>query len=727
MRINAELANKLKKAAKADPYLEGSLNEYISNFATFDDAAIDERLKITAGYRARAEEYGGTKVHRYGAAVIEMSRDCVGLSLAWHLDNNSAYIDSLKKLVSAVCEAPDWVFQGKYDDFDADLRTADIGVNIAIAFDSMKEFFPETEKELITNALMNKCVLPIYNEWVSPKTHKHAFDTMGHNWWGVIVAGGGVILSILGREPKLLEEMRYGIQEWFNYPGNVLQNKKGNFMDGGFIEFLGYLSYALANVVIWESLGGKVLPEERIICLADFFLTHFYELDEGMHVANFGDSPRVLAGSNIHVLFYLASRFNRKDLYAMLKKMGPMGSFPLNYCFYPGFGSGEDIAAAGISAPCRAIYNRSGYAVVRSGYSVKDWFFAIRSGESWNHNHLDAGSFILSSGGKEIIIDSGTCTYSRKEYHDYYVQPRAHNVILFNGAGQNFDQMYNGTKYEGGFPSKLFCDGFTYLVADNTGPYANIYQRFYRHLLFLDGVILIIDDLYTYKEGMLSCLFHYAGELAGAAPSFKITNGGVVTRLVNLFPEKSYVSVKTGYREELKAPRAEDMPPPESPYLQIDAATSGRRLKFVNAFVLDLPQNTGAEISTVYRDNIIEVIIKKSSGLTRVLCNERADGRVMHKNSNFEYGNVSSDGFIVCLDEDSLGDIKSVGMINGSRLNIDGSFFSGSLLKTDCFFDLENNKLTAQASTGTRMHWCGSEDAIALSQGENIINLGGNT
>jgi len=559
---------------------------------------------------------------------------------------------------------------------------------------------------------------------------------MGHNWWSVIVAGGGAILKILESDichtsidiAAMYQDMRLGIAEWFNYPGNLLQNKKANFADGGFIEFLGYLTYALANIIVWESLGETIMPEEKIAGLVDFFMTLFYEFDDGVRTVNFGDSSRVFTGSNMHVLFYLASRFDRGDLYAMLQKMGPIGPFPLNYCFHPRADTSLDLATVSNTAPTTAIFNGAGCAVVRSGYNAADWLFAMKSGESWNHNHLDAGTFVLYSGGKEIIIDSGTCTYSRDEYHDYYVQPQAHNIVLFDGAGQNFDQMYNGTKYEGRFPSRLFGDGFTYLLADNTGPYANIYQRFYRHMLFLDGVILLIDDLHTYKEGLLSCLLHYVGELCtkphpNDAQSFVLSNGNITTSLVSLFPPNANISVKTGYREEVKAPRSEDLPLPESPYLQIDAPTENRRQKFINAFVLDLPQTRGVEISTIYHDNIIEVSIKSKSGLTRVICNEKADGRVMHKNSTFKFGNISSDGFIICISEDMAGTMESVAMINGSQLHINDSFFCGSLIKADSFFDLKNKKLTAEVTADTRMHWQGRDDAIALSQGENTVDL----
>ena len=42
--------------------------------------------------------------------------------------------------------------------------------------------------------------------------------------------------------------------------------------------------------------------------------------------------------------------------------------------------------------PLLGICPHTGYAMCRTGYGKNDRFFAIKTGESWNHNHLDAGS-----------------------------------------------------------------------------------------------------------------------------------------------------------------------------------------------------------------------------------------------------------------------------------------------------------------------------------------------
>ena len=718
MVITDELVQRLSRMAKNDSYLSLSLEDLMHKIEGVNSESIAKSLDTLAHYHRRANEFGSAKWYRYGGAMIEIARETTGLCLAYRLSQDSKYIEAAKSMLIAVCHAPDWVFQGKIDNhFEADLLTADIGVNVAIAFSSLSGFLSKDEERIIRDALIQKSVTPIYQEWINPISHRHALDTMGHNWWGVIVAGAGVIISILDQNHSILTEIQEGIKEWLAYPGNVLLNKKGNFTDGGYIEFLGYLTYALSNCVTWEHIGGLKLPEQLAYELVDFFMVHFRETDSGIRIANFGDSPITFSGTNLHVLLYLAGRFQRKDLLAWCKKMTLLGAFPLNYCLYPDINNGYDM----VLAPCRAVYNNSGYSVVRSGYKIDDWFFAMKTGESWNHNHLDAGTFIISAKGKDIVIDSGSCTYSRSEYKDYYVQPHAHNVVLFNNSGSHCDQLYNGTKYEGNFPSKLFCNGFTYLLADCTGPYARLYRRFYRHLFFWDGIILLLDDIHAYADGCLSFLLHYAGDLECTDSCFLISNGGDTTKIFSLFPKETKVSVKTGYSQEIKGPGSEDAPLPESPYLQIDTATEQCRGKFITAFILDYPQNEGLKIETMHKEDVIEILIKKTSSITRIICNEKADGRIMHQNSNFKYDNIDSDAFFIVYEMELNGSLKAVTMINGSRLAIGESFSCGSLLKIDCCFDLENGILTAEASAETRLFRQGSNNPIRLMVGENKI------
>ena len=87
--------------------------------------------------------------------------------------------------------------------------------------------------------------------------------------------------------------------------------------------------------------------------------------------------------------------------------------------------------------PNSCAYPDMGWAMLRSSWENDATLLAVKSGYTWNHAHADAGSFILFKHGVPLITDAGHCAYHRPEYTSYYYrQSKAHNVILFNGAGQ---------------------------------------------------------------------------------------------------------------------------------------------------------------------------------------------------------------------------------------------------------------------------------------------------
>ncbi len=127
---------------------------------------------------------------------------------------------------------------------------------------------------------------------------------------------------------------------------------------------------------------------------------------------------------------------------------------------------------------------------------------AVKSGFAWNHAHPDAGSFILFHAGQPLIIDSGNCSYGRREYTSYYRHSKAHNVVLFNGHGQNPEDCGHGdrgVKTPGRVYRLMDTAGLKYVFADATGPTSWKFSRNYRHFLWVFDVILIFDDVRTHE------------------------------------------------------------------------------------------------------------------------------------------------------------------------------------------------------------------------------------
>src|SRR5690606_30688212 len=94
---------------------------------------------------------------------------------------------------------------------------ADLGLGIAFVFRFASPL--HERKDAMRNFLENKCLKPILGDWVDDATRIHSLDTMGHNWWSVIVAGAGVIAAILGDEATA-SQLAGRIREWSAYPGS---------------------------------------------------------------------------------------------------------------------------------------------------------------------------------------------------------------------------------------------------------------------------------------------------------------------------------------------------------------------------------------------------------------------------------------------------------------------------------------------------------------------------
>ena len=97
----------------------------------------------------------------------------------------------------------------------------------------------------------------------------------------------------------------------------------------------------------------------------------------------------------------------------------------------------------------------------------------------------------------------------------YFCAPEAHNVITFNGEGIREDGMYcGGVATMGEIASYINEPDYKYILADCTKPYLNILQKNMRHVILLEGVVFIIDDIYADRDGYAEFLLHYAGNAA---------------------------------------------------------------------------------------------------------------------------------------------------------------------------------------------------------------------
>lgn len=82
----------------------------------------------------------------------------------------------------------------------------------------------------------------------------------------------------------------------------------------------------------------------------------------------------------------------------------------------------------------------------------------------------------------------------------------------------------------------LDADNVKYVLANGTGPYSDQFSRNFRHFLWIDDVIYMIDDLKTYDVGHFEWLWHPGGEAEKRGIDLNITNGNSSVVVRPLYP-----------------------------------------------------------------------------------------------------------------------------------------------------------------------------------------------
>ncbi|MGI8783187.1 MAG: heparinase II/III domain-containing protein [Acidobacteriota bacterium] len=614
------------------------------------DALVQAELVTEAMARQPARQGNAARAN-YPQASGQISAMGMTLGLAYHVTGQERYAQKLRQALLHYAGYQQWcspAYNTRKPSWNSELATGAFCFGAAVGYDALHDFLSVEDRKRIAQAMARLGILPTLNDWVLPERRIHALDSMGHNWWSVCVSLAGVAaLSLLGddeRAPEWVERAAHGLEEWFGYRGNVLQNKPANFDDAGaFYESVHYTDYAVSEYLLFRLALSNAMPkylQPRIPALervGDFFTHTLYPATGPFFTVNFGDSylqeqqmrsMRLLPAVGLDsaaVRFYLKQTGgNSSDAMALLDPSD------IGVTFSP-------------ALPTSVIYPDIGWAMLRSSWEDNATLLAVKSGFFWNHAHADAGSFILFHAGQPLIIDSGTCSYGRKEYGGYYMQSRAHNVILFNGQGQPEEDRMRGSKFSGQVHSLMDGLGVKYVYADATGPMARYLNRNYRHWLWLEGAILIFDDVLAHEAGRFDWLLHYAGSAHQQGNEVTLTNGPAKAAVRFLFPEQLTVREEQGL--------AERNPDQKRMYLSFSPAAPSREQKFITAIMPHTEGRSEAlpKLELLRSENALGVRIHGLGHVTEAWLNLQADGRRMHENSHNVIAGWETDAYLVVL------------------------------------------------------------------------------
>jgi hypothetical protein len=641
---------------------------------------------------------------RAGRQIFEMA---FTLGLVYRATGGKQYSDKLREALLHFAGYENWHgpgFPKRTPPWHSELNTARFCVSVGTGYDTLHSVLSPSERQAVAGALTRLGILPTVEDWLDTRTRIHSLDSMGHNWWAVCVSSAGVAaLSLMGEDSRAihwLNRIYQSLTEWFAFSGDILENKTANFgSQGAFYESVNYANYALSEYLRFRLAYANVLPHRKqpdyppLSKSCEYFCQTFYPNSHAPLTLNFGDSASNLQVANT-VRLFIETGFSHPSAGWYLAKTESAPWQALDFVLHK-----PAPKPAPVRLPRSLSYSDIGWAMLRDSWADDSTLLAVKSGFTWNHAHADAGSFVLYHAGVPLIIDSGTCNYGNPAYSRYYVQSQAHNVILFNGQGEPPQDHLRAVKFPGHVHNLLDDQGLRYLYADATGPMAHVFERNYRHWLWLENVILIFDDLRANTEGSFDWLLHYEGEVQKAGNGFALRNGEARADIHFLYPESLDAREEKGL--------AEHAPDRQVPYLAFRTRQSARVQKFVTAIVLHSPADGSLpEVQPLSAKDSIGARIETASTVTDVYLNLQADGRRMHLNSNNNIDGWETDAYLLACTRPAGGSadqnaVNRFFVACGSYLRRQGRVYLDSLTKIDAVWrPTAEPKLGSQSRSG---------------------------
>jgi len=562
------------------------------------------------------------------------------LAFAYYYTGGVNYLVRAQKQLIAALDDPRW----ESDDFPrTDLRTASLCEQIAVGYSLFADEIPAEDRRRIALTTWERGIAPMIRDWVAPGHKVHAFDTMGHNWWPVCVASAafaGIVMQedLVGygiAEASAYVQMAVdGLAAWFAYPGNPMNVKPASLDHGAFYEGVTYLDYLLHEylqfAIAYQRITGVHPFDDTpyLLDCADFLVQTSYASTKGErdYYIDFGDADGYgYLHAPLHLLAYgidhpelrwLARRYSDQNSAALLRLRAYENVYDRPAC------------PPQTTSVC---YDRVGWAIFRDSWDKDAAMLAVKCGDTWNHAHADAGHFVLYRNGVNEIFDSGSpTTYSSPRYIPYYTDSIAHNTVLFEGRGQDVRDNYKNHAHN---PGRLYnfvdAPGFRYVAADATGPMSRYFRKHHRHFVWVDGAVVIYDDIECYDCGRVSYVLHAEAENCHRMLTPHTTE-----------IHEGWIDLGQG-RGEL-----------EKPYKRytVNTDTEGHA-KFISVLLLDesiTPILEEIENNAYHAaSEEVKISYRLTIGETVLYINTRADGKVMHRNCDNVMDGIYTDAEIM--------------------------------------------------------------------------------
>ncbi len=628
------------------------------------------------------------------------------LALAYQMTGDKKYADKLQTMLLNVTKIDSWAdseMMQRNPAWRSELQMAHKSFQLALAYDAVYNDLSASDRKTIAQGLWRLAAEPLVGDWLLEPSRIHSLNSMGHNWWASCVGMGGLLsLAISNEVPEAEKAAQLAVEalpEWFEFAGDVIQNKPKTFdRNGGMYESINYASFGITEALLlrlaWLNShpGAKLEEIPQMEYLPSFFSYVSYPRTGELHSINFGDSHKNVTGESSMLLAYAMGDKDPNTLWyvnqieAGQHREGFPRHFPMGFLYTPDLSK----APATPDLPLSHLWEDFGWATMRDSWDKDATMLAAKSGMTWNHAHADANSMILFHNGVDIIKDAGNCSYGKPEYRNYFFQTDAHNVVKFNGKGQLRYQQYHGTMLPGSMNTLLDGGNIRYVLADGTGPMSQLFDRNLRHFLWMDSVIYVIDDIHSHEPGQFEWLWHPGGDVKKKGGDLEITNGNSAavirplypqplapSNYVHDYPEMMYWEVREGPKEDLSGMEE---------YWSFILPGETDRVKGVTAIILkDSPEQKNLpKMERREGKDWIGLRITNNGKITDLYINQLADGRLMHLNSWIDADGWTTDAYMFAVSYPEGGNPahpEEIFICHGSSLKRDKDIYLSSLSK----------------------------------------------
>lgn len=649
-------------------------------------------------------------------------------ALAYQVTGDRRYAEKIREVLLKTAKIKSWgdhEMLARRPAWRSELQMAHKAFQLAVAYDAVYDFLTPAERKEIATGLYNLAVEPLIGDWITDSTRVHSLNSMGHNWWTSCAGMGGLLaLAISNEIPEAAEGAQAVVEalpEWFDFAGDIIQHKPKTFdRDGGMYESINYASFGTTEALLMRMAwlnshpGAKLEDIPQIDQLASFFSHVAYPRTGMLYSINFGDSHKNVTGESSMFLAYAmgaddpAALWYGNQIEPGQHREGFPLHFPMGFLYTPDLKKAPETPGL----PTSHLWEDFGWATMRDSWDKDATMLAVKSGMTWNHSHADANSFIIFHKGTDIIKDAGNCSYGKPEYRGYFFQSDAHNIVKVNGEGQPTHQQYHGTMLPGSVSGLVDGGNIKYVLADGTGPMSHLLNRNFRHFLWIDNVIYIIDDLGSHKPAEFEWLWHPGGEATKKGFDLNVTNGesSVAVRplyprplaysnFVHDYPEDLYWEVLEGPTEDLKG---------KEEYWSFHLPQTTDRVKAVTAVILkDTPdQKDLPQIERREGKDWIGLRVTYKGKVTDIYINQLADGRLMHLNSWIDADGWNTDAYLLAVSypEGSRPENFSDLFIgHGSALRRNGDVWFSSLSKLNVVSNDKGVKAAGQPRINFRL------------------------